>query len=517
MFLVDRPAPGGDDRSPDQPASIPKTKRRFEKSSSPDSRCRDRGTASVNRVHLIAACGVGMASLAGMMKERGFRVTGSDANVYPPMSAQLEALGIPLLSPYAAENIPGDADLVVVGNAVSRDNPEAAEAARRGLPVLSMPQAVARFFIAGKESIVVAGTHGKTTTTSLLAWSLFDLGDDPSFLVGGVPRNFPVSYRLGAGPRFVIEGDEYDTAWFDKGPKFLHYLPQTVLLTSIEFDHADIYRDLSHLKDSFLKLVRIIPPDGLLIACADYPDVVDVAEEASCPVCWYATAGAPFPAGAESCRVRALAENGGYSRFRLEGGVLSHEFRLRLPGRHNAANGAAVAIALLRLGYGPDRVAGALAGFTGVRRRQEVLGEFGGVLVIDDFAHHPTAVRETIRAVRARYTGRRVTAVFEPRSNTSRRKVFQGEFACALSEADAVILAGVFGAEKIPPGERLAPEEVVEAVRGNGREAFYIEEVDRIVLRLSETSRPGDLILIMSNGGFGGIQGKLTQTLAARR
>jgi UDP-N-acetylmuramate: L-alanyl-gamma-D-glutamyl-meso-diaminopimelate ligase len=471
----------------------------------------------VKNVHLIAACGVGMASLAGMLKEKGFRVTGSDANVYPPMSTQLEALGISLLSPYAAENIPADADLVIIGNAVSRENPECLEAVRRGVPVLSMPQALAEFFIAGKESIVVAGTHGKTTTTSLMAWSLYDLGDDPSFLVGGVPRNFPVSYRVGAGPRFVIEGDEYDTAYFDKGPKFLHYLPKIVLLTSIEFDHADIYRDLSHLVESFRKLVRLIPRDGLLIACAEYPDVVSVAAEAACPVVFYdGNPGALPNVPGERWGVSDVAENGGFTRFRLEGRGAAHEFALRLPGRHNAANGAAVALALMRLGYGAERVAEALAGFTGVRRRQEELGEFGGVLVVDDFAHHPTAVRGTIQAVRARYPGRRIVAVFEPRSNTSRRKIFQREFAGALAEADSVIVAGVFGAEKIPPGERLDPGEVAEAVRAAGREAECIPDVDRIVERLSQASRPGDLILIMSNGGFGGIQGKLVRMLSSR-
>ncbi|MGZ9148464.1 MAG: UDP-N-acetylmuramate--L-alanine ligase [Candidatus Deferrimicrobiaceae bacterium] len=471
----------------------------------------------MKNIHLIAACGVGMASLAGMLKEKGFRVTGSDANVYPPMSTQLSSLGILLRSPYAAENIPEDADLVIVGNAVTRDNLEAQEAVRRGLPALSMPQAVADFFLGGKESIVVAGTHGKTTTTSLLAWSLFALGADPSFLVGGIPRNFPVSYRVGKGPHFVIEGDEYDTAYFDKGPKFLHYRPRIALLTSIEFDHADIYRDLSHLKESFRKLVRILPKDGLLIASIDYPDVVEVAMDAACPVLYYGVGrdGASHP-GEDLWRVRFLPDEGGFSRFRMERGGEAHDFRLRLPGRHNAGNAAAAAITLFRLGYPPERVADAFSGFEGVLRRQEVVGEFGGVLVIDDFAHHPTAVRETIRAIRARYPGRSVTAVFEPRSNTSRRKVFQREFTEALSGADSVILAGVYGAEKFPPEDRLDPEEVVASLRGVGRNAEYIEEVDRIVTYLSGSSRAGDLILIMSNGGFGGIQGKLARALETR-
>ena len=473
-------------------------------------------------VHLIAACGVGMASLAGMLKEIGCRVTGSDANVYPPMSTQLERLGIRLSSPYAAGNIPADADLVIVGNAVSRDNPECVEAARRGLATLSMPQAVADYFIEGKESVVVAGTHGKTTTTSLMAWALYALGEDPSFLVGGVPTNFPVSYRVGGGRHFVVEGDEYDTAYFDKGPKFLHYLPKVVLLTSIEFDHADIYRDLAHLKESFRKLVAIIPPDGLLVACADYPDVLEVAALARCPVIRYSRAGAAAgasaaPAGGESWAVRVLGEDGGFTRFRMENGAESHEYALRLPGAYNAENATAVAIALRRFGFPPGRIAEALAGFSGVRRRQEVVGEFGGVLVVDDFAHHPTAVRETIGAIRSRFPGRPVTAVFEPRSNTSRRKVFQKEFAEALAGADTVVLAGVFGSEKLAPAERMDPQEVVAGVVRAGRRAFYIEEVDRIVEHLAATARPGDVVLVMSNGGFGGIQGKLARALAQRR
>ena len=474
-------------------------------------------------VHLIAACGVGMASLAGMLKEIGCRVTGSDANVYPPMSTQLERLGIRLASPYAAGNIPEDADLVIVGNAVSRDNPECVEAARRGLPTLSMPQAVADYFIKGKESVVVAGTHGKTTTTSLMAWALFALGADPSFLVGGVPTNFPVSYRVGGGRHFVVEGDEYDTAYFDKGPKFLHYLPKVVILTSIEFDHADIYRDLAHLKESFRKLVAIIPANGLLVACADYPDVIELAALARCRVVRYGRAetdpAAPAASagpGGEAWTVRMLGENGEFTRFRLDNGSEGHDYALRLPGAHNAANAAAVAIALRHFGFPPARVAQALAGFSGVRRRQEVVGEFGGVLVVDDFAHHPTAVRETIGAIRARFPGRPVTAVFEPRSNTSRRKVFQKEFAEALAGADAVVLAGVFGAEKLPTAERMDPHEVVGGIARTGRSAFYIAEVDRIVEHLAATVRPGGLILVMSNGGFGGIQGKLARALASR-
>jgi len=470
----------------------------------------------LRNVHLIAACGVGMASLAGMLQEKGYRVSGSDANVYPPMSTQLERLGIRLSSPYAAGNIPPDTELVIVGNAVSRGNPEAEEAVRRGLPMQSMPQAVAEIFIGDRESIVVAGTHGKTTTTSLAAWCLYALGDDPSFLVGGVPKNFPVSYRVGAGGRFVVEGDEYDTAYFDKGPKFLHYRPKTVLLTSIEFDHADIYRDLDGVRESFLRLAAIVPPDGLLVACADYPDVVTVAKTARCPVVFYATQKEPLRnLRAETVwHVRGTGETDGMTAFRMEDGTRSLDFRFPLPGLHNAANAAGVAVVLLRQGWAPNRLASAFERFEGVRRRQEVVGEFRGVLVVDDFAHHPTAVRETVRAVRARYPGRPITAVFEPRSNTSRRKVFQREFAAALAEADRVILAGVFGAEKIPEAERMVPEEVVASVRAAGRPAEYVAEVDRIVERLAGTSRAGDLVLLMSNGGFGGIRERLQAALS---
>jgi UDP-N-acetylmuramate: L-alanyl-gamma-D-glutamyl-meso-diaminopimelate ligase len=471
----------------------------------------------LKNVHLIAACGVGMASLAGMLKETGCRVSGSDANVYPPMSTQLESLGIRLASTYTAENIPADADLVVVGNAVSRGNPEAQEAVRRGVPTLSMPQAVARFFLGDRQSIVVAGTHGKTTATALAAWSLFDLGADPSFLVGGVPRNFPVSYRLGQGRHFVIEGDEYDTAYFDKGPKFLHYRPRIVLLTSVEFDHADIYRDLDHVRESFRKLAAILPPDGLLVACADYTDVVAVAREARCPVIFYATRDGALPGGQDgtSWTVRGTGESGGMTAFRMEGDGRALDFRFPLPGIHNAANAAGVAIVLMRLGFLPAEIARTFERFAGIRRRQEVVGEFRGILVVDDFAHHPTAVRETIRAVRGRYPDRRIVAVFEPRSNTSRRKVFQREFTAALSGADEVILADVFGAEKIPPEERLSPEEVAAELRASGRPAHVIPGVDGIVSRLAGTCRPGDLILLMSNGGFGGIQGKMKTALSS--
>jgi UDP-N-acetylmuramate: L-alanyl-gamma-D-glutamyl-meso-diaminopimelate ligase len=469
----------------------------------------------MKNVHLIAACGVGMASLAGMLREKGCRVTGSDANVYPPMSTQLEKLGIRLSSPYAAGNIPADAEAVVVGNAISRGNPEAEEAVRRGLPILSMPQAVAEHFIGELESIVVAGTHGKTTTASLAAWSLFDLGDDPSFLIGGVPMNFPVSYRVGKGSRFVIEGDEYDTAYFDKGPKFLHYRPQVVLLTSIEFDHADIYRDLAHVRESFLRLAAILPPDGLLVACADYKDVVDVAAVARCPVAFYSTkdGAAAGTGGRELWSVRGTGEDGGMTGFRMENGKQALDFRFPLPGIHNAANAAGVAIVLMRLGFPHGRVASAFERFAGVRRRQEVVGEFNGILVIDDFAHHPTAVRETVRAVRARYPGRRIAAVFEPRSNTSRRKVFQREFTEALAEADSVIIAGVFGADKIPEAERLSPADVVAGLRAMGRPAEFIRDVDDIVARVGGGCRPGDLVLLMSNGGFDGIQEKLKREL----
>jgi UDP-N-acetylmuramate: L-alanyl-gamma-D-glutamyl-meso-diaminopimelate ligase len=314
----------------------------------------------------------------------------------------------------------------------------------------------------------------------------------------------------------VIEGDEYDTAYFDKGPKFLHYLPRIVLLTSVEFDHADIYRDLDHVLESFRKLTAILPPDGLLVACADYPDVVAVAREARCPVTFYATRDGALPGGRDrtSWSVRGTGESGGMTGFRMEKGGRALDFRLPLPGLHNAANAAGVAIVLMHLGFLPSAFARTFERFAGIRRRQEVVGEFRGILVVDDFAHHPTAVRETIRAVRGRYPGRRIVAVFEPRSNTSRRKVFQREFTSALSEADEVILAGVFGAETIPPEERLSPEEVAAEVRASGRPAHVIPEVVGIVSRLSETCRAGDLVLVMSNGGFGGIQEKLAASLS---
>jgi UDP-N-acetylmuramate: L-alanyl-gamma-D-glutamyl-meso-diaminopimelate ligase len=321
---------------------------------------------------------------------------------------------------------------------------------------------------------------------------------------------------VGGGPHFVVEGDEYDTAYFDKDPKFLHYRPKVVLLTSVEFDHADIYRDLPHVKESFRKLSALVPPDGLMVACGDYPDVVEVVREARCPVTFYATyAGAvPFSLPGETWRVALTGESGGMTGVRMADGEGLLEFRLPLPGLHNAANAAGAAIVLMRLGFPPDRIAATFGRFAGVRRRQEVVGEFRGILVLDDFAHHPTAVRETIRAVRARYPGRRIVAVFEPRSNTSRRKVFRKEFALALAEADEAVVAGVFGAEKVPAGERLSPEEVAADIRALGRPAAHVPGVEDIVARLAGTCRPGDLVLVMSNGGFGGIQGKLAAALS---
>jgi UDP-N-acetylmuramate: L-alanyl-gamma-D-glutamyl-meso-diaminopimelate ligase len=476
---------------------------------------------NVKKVHLIAACGVGMGSLAGMLKEAGYEVTGSDGDVYPPMSDQLERIGIRLMTPYRPENVPADADFVVIGNTVPRTNVESAEAERRGLPLHSMPSALEELFLADREVLVVAGTHGKTTTTSMAAHALFDLSDDPSFLVGGVPGNFPVSYRLGKGRRFVIEGDEYDTAWFDKGPKFLHYNPKQVILTSVEFDHADIYRDLDHMKESFRKLVEIVPAEGLLVACADYPAAVEVAAGAKCPVVFYGRGERPpsLPAAAPYRRVEVLPPEGTMTPFRIagEGTEGDEEYRLPVPGGHNAENGAAVALVLRALGFPAERIAAAFGRFRGVARRQEELGEFHGVLVVDDFAHHPTAVRETIDAVRGRWPGRRVVAVFEPRSNTSRRKVFQEEFAQALSRADEVVIAPVFAPEKVPAGELLDPEEVARRVRERGKESHHLRSVEEIVGYLSGSTGKGDLVLLMSNGGFGGMRTRLPAALGERK
>ncbi len=465
---------------------------------------------TVRRVHLIAVAGTGMGSLAGILAAAGFEVTGSDQAVYPPMNVLLERWGIRVMQGYRAENLAHRPDLVIVGNAMSRGNPEIEALIESGLPYVSMPETLRRYFLRDRHPVVIAGTHGKTTTTALAASVLLSAGRDPSLLVGGVAKDFEGGFRLGKGMHFVIEGDEYDTAFFDKGPKFLHYEPRSAILTSVEFDHADIYRDLDHVRAAFRRFVALIPPMGILAVCGDDDEALAAALTGRCRVLRYG-----LEDNAE-LRGKVLGVDRAATRFEA---VLRREtlgeFTISLPGDHHGRNALGVIGVCLDLGLSPDEVRAGLARFGGVSRRQEERGEAAGVLVIDDFAHHPTAVRETIAAVRARYGGQRVWAIFEPRSNTSRRKIHQEAFVDALAGSDRTVIAGVDNPGKVPEAERLSPERVAEDLRARGRDAEFIEKVDDIVARVVSRAEPGDVLLVMSNGDFGGIHERLLAALAA--
>jgi UDP-N-acetylmuramate: L-alanyl-gamma-D-glutamyl-meso-diaminopimelate ligase len=400
-------------------------------------------------------------------------------------------------------------DLVIVGNVIRRVNPEAAAVRERGLPQMSFPAALGSFFLRDRHPLVVVGTHGKTTTSALLGHVLVAAGRDPSFLVGGVPRNAGANYRLGAGPHFVVEGDEYDTAYFDKGPKFLHYRPRTAILTSIEFDHADIYRDLPHYEAAFERLVRLLPPDGLLAVSAAYANALRIARGGPAPVVTYG-AGGDYAA-----RGLVLGPDG--ARFEVvERGRTLAELRLPIGGAHNVENALGVVAAARGLGLSIDEIGRGLATFAGVRRRQEVRGTPGGVTVIDDFAHHPTAVRETIAAIRTRYPDRRLWAVFEPRSNTSRRSIHQAEYAAAFTGARRVSLKLPEPHDKVPADQRLDVGRLTAVLRAQGIEATAEKEVETLVAEVAAGARPGDVVLAMSNGAFGGFVDRLLAALGRR-
>ncbi len=464
-------------------------------------------------IHLIAICGVGMAALAGFLQSQGYRVTGSDEGVYPPMNTYLEGLAIPVESGFNAEHLNPCPDLVVVGNAVSRNNPEVEAVLHRGIPSISFPQALRKFLIGAKRSIVVAGTHGKTSTTSLMAWVLSQAGWDPSFFIGGIPINFARGFHLASGSWVVLEGDEYDSAFFDKGPKFLHYEAERVILTSLEFDHADIYPDLNHLKDAFVRLMEGLPASGSLLVCNRYEAAKEVARAAHCPVMFYGE-GEPVEWVARNVRVeqhRILFEP-------VYKDKSEETIGLSLLGRHNVDNALGVYAMARELGIKPEVIRNAMATFAGVRRRQELKGEVGGITMIDDFAHHPTSVRETIAGVRLAYPGRRLWAIFEPRSQTSRRRIFEREFSETLAEADRIVVAGLYHPEKIPEQERLSPGNVVSGIgrlTGDDR-AVFIERADDIAAHVAEKSESGDILLIMSNGGFDRVQEKILNLLERR-
>ena len=462
----------------------------------------------LHHIHLMGICGTGMASLAGMLKEKGYHVTGSDQNVYPPMSLFLERLSIPILQGYGPQNLQPLPDMVIVGNVITRLNPEALELGRLKIPYLSLPQALRVFAMEGRKSIVVSGTHGKTTTSSLVSWILEAAGLAPSFMIGGIPLNFGTNFKLGTGPYFVVEGDEYDTAFFDKCPKFLHYAPWATILTSIEFDHADIYRDLAHVRESFRKLIGIIPPNGLLIANGDDPIVMAESKGAQCPVTTYGFGRD------HHWRVGEMEVKEDLTQLT----ILKHEeeyVQLITPvyGRHNVANLLSAAALSDFLGIGPSMFQQALKDFQGVKRRQEVRGEKGGILVLDDFAHHPTAVRETIRAVKEKYGRRRLIAVFEPRSNSSRRNIFQTRYADSFDDADLILMPEPPMTEKIPPAERFSSPKLVQDLTAKGLKAVYCPDTQDLIRRLLTESRKGDVILIMSNGGFDNLIDRLLKRM----
>jgi UDP-N-acetylmuramate: L-alanyl-gamma-D-glutamyl-meso-diaminopimelate ligase len=472
---------------------------------------------SPRRVYFIAIAGTGMGSLAGLLRARGLEVTGSDARLYPPMSTALERWGIPVHLGFRAEQvIEARPDLVVIGNAVRTDNPEALAAIEEGIPYRSFPDALYELAIQGKHSVVVAGTHGKTTTTALAAKLLEAAGRDPSLLVGGYSLDFDGSFRDGHGAHFVVEGDEYDTAFFDKTPKFLHYGARTCVLTSVEFDHADIYRDLEHVKQAFRALVARLPAEGTLVAAVNHPGVRDVIAGAPCRRVGYGLG----PEGDPEWRAAGIRALPAGTRFEiLRAGRRAAEAELPLFGAFNVENALGAVAAATALGVPVARAAAALAGFRGVKRRQEVRGEARGVIVVDDFAHHPTAVAGSIAALRARFPGRRLVAVFEPRTNTSRRAVFQRAYAEAFDGADRVVVSVVPDAPIYSAtgevSERFSSPRLASDVRSRGTPAVALEGVDAIVAHLVRESAPGDVVLVMSNGDFGNVWVRLLDALAA--
>ena len=444
-----------------------------------------------------------MGSVAAALGERGFTVTGSDESVYPPMSTFLESKGITLRAGYRPENIPEDAEVMVIGNAMKRGNPEVEAVLNRKLYYVSLPEVLKELFLRGRHNLVVTGTHGKTTTTSLLAWILKVAKLDPSYVIGGIPANLGQGARFNDSKYFVIEGDEYDTAFFDKRSKFVHYLPELVIVNNIEFDHADIFDDLDEVKKSFRHGIRIVPQNGMVLLNGDDPNCVEVAKESSAPILEIG-----FSANcAQRISDATYGSNG--SSFSLG----DENFEVPLVGEFNVRN-AAMAISAARFyGVSLANIRKALKSFKGIARRQEVRGEVGGITVIDDFAHHPTAIRETIRALQHRYPGARIWAVFEPRSNTTRRAIFQQELPDALKLADGVFISQVARLDQIPEKERLDPRAVMKTIAAAGRPAFYEPDAAHIIEKLVPLLKKKDVVAIFSNGGFDGIHGKLLERL----
>lgn len=463
-----------------------------------------------SHIHFIGICGTGMAGLAGLLKEKGYKVTGSDQNFYPPMSNYIRRLSIPIMEGYSPKNLNPPPDLVIVGNVITRDNPEAKGLLETNIPYMSFPQALREFALKNKIPLVVAGTHGKTTTTSFLAWLLWTANKDPGFLVGGIPINFQKNFNIGSGQFFVIEGDEYDTAFFDKRPKFLHYMPHVALITSIEFDHADIYRDYEHVLGSFRSFVSLIPPDGLLVVHESCESKIKELNKTPFKLVTYGTdRNSDFV-------LKKIIYKKDTTSFLIQYKENSIEFETTLFGTHNLLNlTGAIAVGIL-LNLDPEVIKKAVYSFKGVKRRQEFVGSIDNITIIDDFAHHPTAVRETIRAIKKRYNCGRLIAVFEPRSNSSRRNVFQGIYPQSFSEADVVIIPEPKNLEKIPENERFSSKRLVEDLIKLGKEAYYFENTQDILNFLTLYLKSGDTVLFMSNGDFERLPFRLFESLVCR-
>jgi UDP-N-acetylmuramate: L-alanyl-gamma-D-glutamyl-meso-diaminopimelate ligase len=469
-------------------------------------------SSGIKSVHFVGICGTAMASAAAAMKDKGFEVTGSDQNVYPPMSTFLAAKQIEVMNGYAEQNLARKPDLVVIGNVISRGNPEAEFVLEHKLRYCSLPELLKEFFIRGKRSIVVTGTHGKTTTTSLLAWVFEHNGLNPSYLIGGIPNNlhqgarFTDSDKSRAGSQwFIIEGDEYDTAFFDKRGKFVHYLPEIAIVNNLEFDHADIFENLDAIKKSFSHFIRLIPRNGLLLGNGDDPNLAALLNVTHCPV-------KRFGLG-EGNAIRAF--NLRYGPTATEFEIPSFKFHLNMVGELNVRNALAVVACAKHCGLSNKQIQSAFDTFKGIKRRMEVRGIAGGVTVVDDFGHHPTAIRETLKALRLRYPHEKIWAVFEPRSNTTRRNIFQNELVTAFTDADAVVISEVARLEQIAVEERLNPEKLMQDLKNSGKNAAYLPDVDSIVAHLVKSAQGGDVVCVFSNGGFGGIHTKLLERLAA--
>jgi UDP-N-acetylmuramate: L-alanyl-gamma-D-glutamyl-meso-diaminopimelate ligase len=463
--------------------------------------------SEIKSVHFVGIGGTAMAAVAAALRDQGFAVSGSDQNVYPPMSTFLAVKKIEVMPSYSESNLAAKPDLVVIGNAISRGNPEAEAVLDQKLRYCSLPELLKEFFIRGKRSLVVAGTHGKTTTTSLLTWVFEHNGFNPSFLIGGIPNNFGEGARFTNSPWFIIEGDEYDTAFFDKRSKFVHYLPEVVVLNNLEFDHADIFENLGAIQTSFQRLINLVPRNGQLLANGDDPNLAPLLNVTHCPVKRF-----------------GLGEHNSIQAFNLRYGptatefeIPSFKFHLNMVGELNVRNALAVVACAKHCGLSNKQIQGAFDTFKGVKRRMEVRGVAGGVTVVDDFGHHPTAIRETLSALRLKYTQHRIWAVFEPRSNTTRRNVFQNELAQSFRDADAVVVSQIVRLEQLKPEERLDPQKLMKDIQASGKSSVYLPDADAIVTHLKKEAAGGDVVCVFSNGGFGGIHEKLLAALNARK